>query len=142
MTAEPLPIIDRMMTTSSAWSNLNPLMYLSGKGKNEQVQTLLSVGANPNLFNRGGDSALLLAAAGGHHDVVKTLLQKGANPNHCKGNKDNALLLALKGKHDKVVRALFESGKEIDKELIKAARKSFPHHPVLKKYLNVKVTRF
>jgi ankyrin repeat protein len=44
------------------------------------VRTLLAYGADPNLVDCNGDTALTTAASAGHLQIVRDLLQNGASP--------------------------------------------------------------
>lgn len=56
------------------------LMAVSGKGHSQTVALLLQAGADPNIQDNVGDTALVEAARAGHADVVDLLLKAGANP--------------------------------------------------------------
>ena len=45
------------------------------------AQTFLEKGADPNITNDYGYTALKVAIEKGNHEIVQTLLKKGANPN-------------------------------------------------------------
>jgi len=58
------------------------------------VRRLLAGGANPNLRNPSGDTALMLAAEKDYTEIVRALLEAGANPDLQNSDGDTALLLA------------------------------------------------
>ena len=70
------------------------------KGYPEIAKTLLAAGANPNVANVDGETALMRAAnliADGFYypKIVKALLDAGANPNAASKNGETALLWAI-----------------------------------------------
>jgi thioredoxin-related protein len=57
-----------------------PLMKAVRVNDVVQVSALINAGVNINKRNAGGQTALMLAAAGGRADIVKLLLKAGARP--------------------------------------------------------------
>ena len=57
------------------------LILASKMGHYEVVKLLLNHGANTNLVNKLGMSALAVASSNGHGDVVNLLIESGANVN-------------------------------------------------------------
>lgn len=81
-----------------------------GQDGSETVKTLLLFGANPNIMDMRGVTALTAAAAWGANDTIKLLLQFGADPNA--KDKDNMTALmgsAMEG-HSETVRLLLVAG--------------------------------
>ncbi|TRZ49354.1 ankyrin repeat domain-containing protein [bacterium] len=89
--------------------DFSPLMWASNEGNISLLGLLLNRGADPNLRNRRGSSALLLAAITGHLDVVRLLLDSGADL-HFKTQGVSALSAAAAEGHLEVVRLLLERG--------------------------------
>jgi ankyrin repeat protein len=58
-----------------------PLMYAARQGSREAARTLVDSGANLNLADPDGTTALLLSIINGHYDTATLLTQKGADPN-------------------------------------------------------------
>jgi hypothetical protein len=58
-----------------------PLMYAARDGAIDAVRALADGGADMNLVDPDGTTALTLAILNGHFDTAVALLQKGANPN-------------------------------------------------------------
>ena len=54
-------------------------MLASSKGHTDTAKTLLSGGANVNLKNKKGMTALFIASMRGYTSIVKALLDKGAD---------------------------------------------------------------
>jgi uncharacterized protein len=57
------------------------LMYAARQGSLEASRTLLDAGADRNLVDPDGTTAVVLAIINGHYDTAVLLLEKGADPN-------------------------------------------------------------
>lgn len=64
-------------------------------GDFEEAKQALDKGANPNVRNEGGNSALILAARYGYPEIVKALLNAGADKNYTNSGGDTALSWAI-----------------------------------------------
>ena len=89
--------------------NPTSLIIAANEGKINAVKLLLDRGADPNLRDETGASALYCAANWGKVNVVKLLLDRGADPNLKDGIEDTALHHAARDGHDHVVRVLLEA---------------------------------
>jgi len=58
-----------------------PIHYAADYGQTEVIKYLISKGANINVLDKHGISALLAATWEGHKDCVKYLLSQGADKN-------------------------------------------------------------
>jgi ankyrin repeat protein len=58
-----------------------PLMYAARQGALEAVDTLAALGADLNLTDPDGATALVLAIINANYDVAAALVEKGADPN-------------------------------------------------------------
>ena len=58
-----------------------PLMYAARDGSLEAAQTLAALGADLNLTDPDGATALVLAIINANYDVAAALVEKGADPN-------------------------------------------------------------
>jgi ankyrin repeat protein len=58
-----------------------PLMYAARQGAMDSTRALLELGADPNLADPDGATALVLAIINAHYDLAAFLLEKGADPN-------------------------------------------------------------
>ena len=75
------------------------------------MKVLLEAGADPNLKDKYGKTALIWAsAAEGHTEVVKVLLEAGADPNLKDEDGITALMGASTGGYTEVVKVLLEAG--------------------------------
>jgi len=95
------------------------LIDAAQQGDAEGTAQALNNGANVNVYDNTGESALLQAAALGHLEVVRTLLQKGAdlqftNSVHPHQKGDTALLRAAYRGHAEVFELLLKAGAHAD----------------------------
>jgi len=109
-----VPILEeaekRLTSTATASKSENKLIDAAGSGDVSSVQTLLNKGANIELKNEYGYTALMYAAYYGHADVVRFLLNKGADVNAKDTYGRTALSLAGKGGYGEIVRILKDAG--------------------------------
>src|SRR5262249_33046734 len=61
--------------------SMTPLMYAAREGSLSAARVLVEAGANLNLTDPDGTTALELAIINGHYDTATLLLEKGADPN-------------------------------------------------------------
>jgi len=72
-----------------------PLMYAARDGAIDAVRALAETGADLNLVDPDGTTALTLAIINGHFDTAVALLDKGANPNVADKNGMTPLYAAV-----------------------------------------------
>jgi uncharacterized protein len=72
-----------------------PLMYAARDGALDAVRALADSGADLNLVDPDGSTALTLAIINGHFDTAVALLQKGADPNVADRNGMTPLYAAV-----------------------------------------------
>lgn len=72
-----------------------PLMYAARDGAIDAVRALAASGADLNLVDPDGTTALTLAIINGHFDTALALLDKGANPNVADKNGMTPLYAAV-----------------------------------------------
>ena len=91
-------------------------MLASQNGRVEIVRLLLDAGADKNLLDCDGFTALMLASDRGHHEVVRLLLEAGADEGltNCFGR--TALMPASQAGRVEIVRLLLDAG--ADKNLL------------------------
>ncbi len=92
----------------------SPLMFAADNNYEDIVKLLLDNGANPNLQNNDGITALMITIAHGNQDIAKLLLDNGANPNIYSDNNDTALTIAIRFNHEPIVKLLLENGANPD----------------------------
>ena len=61
--------------------NMTPLMYAAREGSADAARVIAKGGANLNLTDPDGTTALLLAIINSHYDTAAVLLEAGADPN-------------------------------------------------------------
>ncbi len=61
--------------------NMTPLMYAAREGSADAARVIAKGGANLNLTDPDGTTALLLAIINSHYDTAAVLLDAGADPN-------------------------------------------------------------
>jgi len=93
------------------WSPLHRAVAL---GSPADLRTMLAAGADTEVRDGRGCTALLLAALGGNEAAVETLLQAGAAPAATDSAGDGAVALAVEGGHPSMVRHLLERGFDAD----------------------------
>src|SRR4030095_12745835 len=71
-----------------------PLMYAARQGALEAVDTLAALGADLNLTDPDGATALVLAIINANYDVAAALVEKGADPNVADNEAKMAALYA------------------------------------------------
>ena len=105
----------RMLSANPKIGNLKgpggstPLMYAALYGDAASVRSLLAAGADPNLANGEGATALMWAAY--DPEKVKLLLDHGANVNaQSSGNRTALLVAAGKYGNSEVVKLLIDHG--------------------------------
>ena len=78
-------------------------------GNGDAIYNLIRLGADPNIQDNNGDTAMILAIKSGHQDPVRYLLSNnGADPDLAGAGGDTALHWASRGNMYQVVRALIE----------------------------------
>ncbi|CAG0912226.1 unnamed protein product [Notodromas monacha] len=94
------------------------LVALSGIDDTELIESLLRVGAQPNVFDDEGASPLMLATERNCPRLVRLLLQNGANPEATNRYKETALHVAARRNLVTVAEELLKAdqGKMINAE--------------------------
>jgi ankyrin repeat protein len=88
-----------------------PLLVASCNGHTAVVEYLLLKGANPNVSNAEGTTALLCASYNGHQEVAKALLNAGARVNDVVTEYQiTALMVSSRVGHTSLVKLLLDSG--------------------------------
>ncbi len=87
--------------------------YLMQAVKNNNIELttqLLKKGADPNIQNEYGNTALIWASCNDHIEMVRLLLEAGADPNIQNEYGKTALIWASCKGHIEIVRLLLEAG--------------------------------
>jgi len=96
LTSSALPfaaisILRTATSISSSISTTSPLTFAAAWNQLEATELLLSFGADPNVADKTGGTALMLAAQHGSKELVGLLLRHGANAK-AKDNFGNTVL--------------------------------------------------
>lgn len=84
------------------------------EGQLQNVQFLLSKGADVNVQNDRGQTPLMVAASFGHEQITRVLLEYGAKINtRCHDGQTALIAAAIRG-FDRLVRMLVMSGANVD----------------------------
>lgn len=106
--------IEEISDNDDQANNSTLLMYASEIGHVQDVDHLLSLGADVSAVNADGQNALMLASCGGHLDVVSALLdhnRDGVNSTDSDGW--TALMIATECEQFEVMQKLVENGAAI-----------------------------
>jgi ankyrin repeat protein len=92
---------------------MNPAWEHAAKsGDVQAARALLQSGADINIRDRYGQTALMLAAHHGHEALVDTLIEHGADLNVTAKYRLSALMLAVVAGHAGIARRLARAGAE------------------------------
>ncbi len=80
----------------------------------EHLELLISLGAEVNLTDKNGRTALMLAASMGRHRAVKTLLDNYAEPNLSDHYGWSALMLSTYYNHSTIATTLLKYGADVN----------------------------
>ena len=120
----------------------SPLMVASSCGHSAIVELLLKSGADIDLQNKWGVSALMTAAYQCQHETVKLLLEKSANVNLKDTNNNSALLHLIRGDNREhfleVLELLLEHGADVQ---VKSNDKTSPLSYVITEKLPSKAVK-
>lgn len=83
-----------------------PLIEASVRNSPKIVDALVSSGANINVSDEEGATALMWASFYEHLEVVRVLLERGADPNLRSWDEQTALIIASREGHFEVVKEL------------------------------------
>jgi hypothetical protein len=89
---------------------LPPICAFAKEGLLDEMQKLLSTGADPNKQDARGWSPLMWASAEGHKEIVDLLLEYGADPNIVNYLGRSAIMYASNYGIHEIVKALLERG--------------------------------
>ena len=86
------------------------LLQSARYGDADNVASLLSSGAAPDVHDMRGDTALIIAAENGHTEVVENLLRRGARINRSNPFGETALMAAARSGQFQIVKLLIDRG--------------------------------
>ena len=87
-----------------------PLMHACRHGAFDHAEALVKGGAQLNLRNADGNTALWLACYANHVDIIRLLVEAGADLNNQNDNGATALVYAASAGRTESVRCLLEAG--------------------------------
>ncbi len=100
----------RAVVNSRGYSGSVPLTVAMRKRSTPYVNFLLDNGADPNLGEKNGDTALMIAARLGYMEGVLTMLANRATVDAANRQGETALIVAAQNRQVQVVRRLLEAG--------------------------------
>ena len=90
------------------------LLKAAANGNNDEVLSLLELGADVDAQNEEGDTALMRAASKPYIEVVHSLLDHGADTNIQDNHGETALIKAARYGLIDVIKCLLENGESIN----------------------------
>lgn len=84
------------------------------RGNLELVQTLINAGADPNIKNNSGQTALMRLNEESSAEIVHALLDAGAKVNHKDEDRDTALHVAAALEKTEILQALLDAGAKVN----------------------------
>ncbi|MCP4717032.1 MAG: MMPL family transporter [Deltaproteobacteria bacterium] len=108
----------RAICTSGSWPIIEALRNVDGKSGVRIIELLLNAGADPNVKDNDGRTALQLAAHSGFDEAVSLLCGKGASQDAGSPLKERPIGIAIRNGHIKTIAALIDAGAKIDAEEI------------------------
>ncbi len=100
----------RAIINVRGYSGATPLTTAMRKRATLYVNFLLQNGADPNLADRNGDTALMIAARLGYLEGVGAMLGARAAVDASNRQGETALIIAVQNRHVSIVRRLLEAG--------------------------------
>lgn len=100
----------RSVVNSRGYSGMTPLTMAMRKRSSPYVNYLLQQGADPDLAEKNGDTALMIAARLGYMEGVLTMLAARAAIDATNRQGETALIVAVQNRQVQVVRRLLEAG--------------------------------
>ena len=103
----------RLVRDTSGWREYERAGYVKPYDKTAGyniAKSLLNHGADPNIQDNDGNTALMHAANQGFSDIVKLLLEGGADPDIQNRSGNTALMMASYQGHTEIVRLLLDHG--------------------------------
>ena len=86
----------------------------AARGDFAKVCSTVAKGANVNIANGDGRTALMRSSKRGYEDIVRFLLDNGADPRARDKNNKTALMTAAKKGHLNICRLLVHAGADVN----------------------------
>ena len=101
---------------NDGWTALIRASYFSYSNnfRIDIIRLLIEYGANVNLQDKDGYTALVFASYNGHTEAVKLLLANGADPDLQDNNRRTALMYASHNGHIEIVKLLLAAGAKVN----------------------------
>ena len=100
----------RAIINVRGYSGATPLTVAMRKRATLYVNYLLQNGADPNLADKNGDSALMIAARSGYLEGLNTMIIAKASVDAVNRQGETALIIAVQNRHVQAVKRLLEAG--------------------------------
>ncbi len=100
----------RAIINVRGYSGATPLTVAMQKRSTPYVNYLLQNGADPNLPDKNGDSALMIAARLGYLEGLNTMIASKAAVDATNRQGETALIIAIQNRHVQAVKRLVEAG--------------------------------
>ena len=112
--APDVPIPDAVETSPAGQAQLDAALRDAAWANDvEQARRLIASGANVNAKDRGGQTAIMWAAAEGHADVVKLLIDAQSEFQEPLPSGFTPLLFACRAGHVETAKALIAAGADV-----------------------------
>lgn len=92
------------------WSDAESIFDAISNDDSSKVQGCLAQGADVNMVDADGMSALHYAVDRAHHEIVQLLIDAGANVNAKDGDGQTPLMYAVTCEHEDLVSVLLQAG--------------------------------
>jgi ankyrin repeat protein len=92
----------------------NNLMVAASKGYDQEIERLISEGADIDGESEEGATPLIFAVANNRLSSVKTLLAHNPDVNTMTSNYETALIISVKNQYAEIAEALIRGGADID----------------------------
>ncbi|WP_370335555.1 ankyrin repeat domain-containing protein [Parvularcula marina] len=102
------------MTFSASAIDPAELYFAARRGRTEEVERLLAMGADPNAASYGDGTPLIGAVRSGDHGILTRLLAAGADPNRAARGDGSPLISAAKNGRYAMAIALLDAGAKPD----------------------------
>ncbi|KAI1326816.1 hypothetical protein F5Y16DRAFT_218338 [Xylariaceae sp. FL0255] len=102
------------------WDKSSPLINAAAYMPASSLKILLDAGADINLQDNDGDTALIVASSRGDVEAVEFLLQNGADIMHSSSRNENALQVALREDNTDCLKVLIDHVSDLFDVLKKA----------------------
>ncbi|XP_063069549.1 ankyrin repeat and SOCS box protein 1 [Engraulis encrasicolus] len=96
------------------WLPCTPLRIAASAGHGDCVALLLAQGAEVDLVDVKGQTALYVAVVNGHLDCVRILLEGGANPNGSRHHRSTPLYHASRVGRSDIIQELIRFNADVD----------------------------